>query len=75
LNTIWSLNSKGGKQTRTFEELPLMGTRHFQNLFTAPLEVSLAELIRTTQAFPRYADEGILWNSWGKSQVGRLKES
>lgn len=34
-----------------------MGMRHFQSLFSNPGGISLAEIIRTAQAFPRFVEE------------------
>ena len=34
-----------------------MGVSHFKNLFKAPLEATIAEVIQVAQVFPRFMDE------------------
>jgi len=72
-NTIWSLKTKYGKQANSFEELSLMGRSHFKNLFKAPSEVSLAEVIQTTQTFSRYVDEEDTEELMGEVSRGELE--
>eukprot|EP00253_Pinus_taeda_P008941 PITA_08941 len=56
-NTIWKLRDPDGSEASSFEDLSRMGKRHFQNLFTAQGGITLAEIIRTAQSFPRFVDE------------------
>eukprot|EP00253_Pinus_taeda_P030883 PITA_30883 len=56
-NTIWKLRDTDGSEASSFEDLSRMGKMHFQNLFTAQGGITLAEIIRTAQSFPRFVDE------------------
>ena len=42
----------------TFEDKARCGVNHFQNLFRAPEQASIAEVIRVAQLFPRFVDDG-----------------
>lgn len=46
-----------GSTTRYFKDLSSLGVKHFKTLFKAPTKVSLAEVIRVAQFFPRYIEE------------------
>eukprot|EP00253_Pinus_taeda_P015506 PITA_15506 len=65
VNTIWKLKDQNGREASSFEDLSRMGKAHFQNLFTAQGGITLAEIIRTTQCFPRFVEE---------EEAGRLSE-
>jgi len=39
---------------RSFEELASLGINYFKNLFKAPEEASIVEVIRVSQFFPRF---------------------
>lgn len=56
-NTIWKLKNEEGEEANTFEELSLLGRNHFQSLFADQGEITLAEIIRTAQCFPRYVED------------------
>eukprot|EP00253_Pinus_taeda_P019311 PITA_19311 len=56
-NTIWKLKDLDGSEATSFEALSSMGKTHFQNLFTEQGGITLAEVIRTTQCFPRFVEE------------------
>eukprot|EP00253_Pinus_taeda_P018177 PITA_18177 len=56
-NTIWKLKNEEGEEANTFEELSVLGRNHFQNLFADQGEITIAEVIRTAQCFPRYVEE------------------
>eukprot|EP00253_Pinus_taeda_P011344 PITA_11344 len=58
-NTIWSLKDEEGRELKTFTELSSLGTRHFQKIFSDRGETTIAEIIRTTQCFPRFIEEGM----------------
>eukprot|EP00253_Pinus_taeda_P008165 PITA_08165 len=57
INTIWKLKDQNGREFSTFEDLSRLGKYHFQNLFTAQGGITLAEIIRTAQSFPRFVEE------------------
>jgi len=42
---------------RSFDDLASLGVNYFKNLFKAPEEVSIVEVIRVTQFFPRFIEE------------------
>eukprot|EP00253_Pinus_taeda_P026726 PITA_26726 len=56
-NTIWKLKNEEGEEANTFEELSILGRNHFQNLFADQGEITIAEVIRTAQCFPRFVEE------------------
>jgi len=56
-NTIWSLLDENGVSHTNFEEKARCGVDHFQNLFRAPNQANIAEVIRLAQKFPRFVDE------------------
>jgi len=56
-NTIWSLRDEEGVTHHTFEDKARCGVNHFQNLFKAPEQASIAEVIRVAQLFPRFVDD------------------
>eukprot|EP00253_Pinus_taeda_P027771 PITA_27771 len=64
-NTIWKLRDQNGREASSFEDLSRMGKAHFQNLFTAQGGITLAEIIRIAQCFPRFVEE---------EEAGRLME-
>lgn len=49
INTIWGLKLEEGNITNSFEDLSLLGRNHFKILFKAPIEVSIAEVIRVAK--------------------------
>ena len=57
-NTIWSLQDEEGSTHVTFEENARCGVNHFKQLFKAPLQATIEEVIRLAQMFPRFVDEG-----------------
>eukprot|EP00253_Pinus_taeda_P029650 PITA_29650 len=56
-NTIWGLKNEEGREVQTFHSLSELGQRHFQKLFADPGETTIAEVIRTTQCFPKFLEE------------------
>ena len=56
-NTIWSLRDEEGVIHHIFEDKARCGVNHFQNLFKAPAQASIAEVIRVAQLFPRFVEE------------------
>ena len=56
-NTIWSLRDEEGTSYVSFEEKASCGVTHFQQLFKAPAQASIAEIIQLAQMFPRFVDE------------------
>jgi len=57
-NTIWNLKDEEGITHYNFEDKARCGVSHFQNLFRAPQQANIAEVIRVAQMFPRFVDEG-----------------
>eukprot|EP00253_Pinus_taeda_P003725 PITA_03725 len=57
VNTIWKLKDQNEREVSAFEDLSRLGKTHFQNLFTAQGGITLAEIIRTAQCFPRFVEE------------------
>lgn len=71
-NTIWKMRGLDGREVSSFEAISSLGKNHFQALFTAPGGISLAEIIRTTQAFPRFVEEDdaeLLFKAVDKEEV------
>jgi len=56
-NTIWEMKKDNDEIARSFEDLASEGVNYFKNLFKAPDEVSIAEVIRAAQIFPRFIEE------------------
>ena len=56
-NTIWCLKDEAGLEHFGFEGKARCGVTHFESLFRAPAQASIAEVIRVAQLFPRYAEE------------------
>lgn len=56
-NTIWKLPLPNGELADNFQKLSRFGTTHFQNLFRAPQEVNLADIIQVASLFLRYVGE------------------
>eukprot|EP00253_Pinus_taeda_P035654 PITA_35654 len=56
-NTIWSLKDEEGRLVKTFTDLSGLGQRHFQRIFSDSGEATIAEVMRTTQCFPRLIEE------------------
>eukprot|EP00253_Pinus_taeda_P008065 PITA_08065 len=56
-NTIWKLKDTDGREHSSFEAVSNLGKSHFQSLFADPGGTSIAEIIRTAQAFPRFVEE------------------
>ena len=57
MNTIWSLLDEQGEAHSSFEGKAKIGVEHFKNLFKAPNQASIAEVIRVAQLFPRFVEE------------------
>eukprot|EP00253_Pinus_taeda_P010189 PITA_10189 len=57
VNTIWNLKNEEGREAKTFESLSALGQNHFHNLFADQGEITIAEVIKTAQCFPRYMEE------------------
>eukprot|EP00253_Pinus_taeda_P002170 PITA_02170 len=74
-NTIWKMRDPEGREVSSFEAISSLGKNHFQTLFTAPGGISLAEIIRTAQAFPRFVEEedaDLLFRAVEKEEVERI---
>lgn len=56
-NTIWNLKDEEGVSHFNFEDKARCGVTHFQNLFRAPQQANIAEVIRVAQMFPRFVDD------------------
>ena len=56
-NTIWSLQDEEGITHVSFEDKARCRVNHFQNLFKAPLQASIVEVIRMAQMFPCFVDD------------------
>ena len=56
-NTIWEIPKGNGDMASSFEDLASLGITYFKDLFKAPAEASIAEVIRVAQLFPRYIEE------------------
>eukprot|EP00253_Pinus_taeda_P014847 PITA_14847 len=77
-NTIWKLRDQNGREASSFEDLSRMGKAHFQNLFTAQGGITLAEIIRIAQCFPRFVEEeeaGSLMDVVTKEEVEHIIKS
>ena len=46
-----------GDQAHSFEDLASLGVNFFKNLYKATEEISIAEVIRVAQFFPRFIEE------------------
>jgi len=56
-NTIWSLLDEEGREVSSFQKLAQLGKTHLQNLFQAPNETNITEIICTTRYFPQFVNE------------------
>jgi hypothetical protein len=56
-NTIWSLEDQHGVVESTFEGMARIKVSHFQNLFRADNQATIAEVVRMAQLFPRFVEE------------------
>lgn len=56
-NTIWSLRDGQGEEFHYFDEKARIGVEHFQNLFKAPPQATIAKVISIAQLFPRFVEE------------------
>eukprot|EP00253_Pinus_taeda_P036400 PITA_36400 len=56
-NTIWKLKDRDGREATSFEELSSLGKNHFQSLFSDQGGITLAEVIRVAQCFPRFVED------------------
>eukprot|EP00253_Pinus_taeda_P007836 PITA_07836 len=77
-NTIWKLRDQNGREASSFEDLSRMGKAHFQNLFTSQGGITLAEVIRIAQCFPRFIEEdeaGSLMDVVTKEEVEHIVKS
>ena len=57
VNTIWELENFDGDKISSFAGLEDLGINHFENLFKAQRESSIAEIVRVAGFFPRYVME------------------
>lgn len=57
LNIIWCLQDDQGRKIPYFNGFENLGKQYFENLFKAPLETSIAEVIQIAQFFLRMVDE------------------
>ena len=55
-NTIWSLQDSYGVAQNNFVDKAHIGVTHFKNLFKTPPEVTIVEVVRVAQLFPRFVD-------------------
>ena len=56
-NTIWHLKDQDGTHKHTFEGMPRIGKKYFQELYKAENKATIEEVIRMTQYFPSFANE------------------
>ena len=56
-NTIWEMPKGNGEVATSFQDLSTLGTTYFKYFFKAPAEVSIAEVIRVAQLFPRFVED------------------
>ena len=57
INTIWELENDDGTSATTFEQLAQKDITHFKDLYKAPQQSSLTEIIKVATLFPRYVDQ------------------
>jgi len=55
-NTIWNLEFNQGEMETYFYGMARVGVTHFQSLFKATNQVSIAEVVRLAQFFPRFVE-------------------
>lgn len=53
-NTILGMRSEDDQIEKSFAKLASMGKDHFMNIFKAPAEVTIVEVVKVAQYFPRY---------------------
>lgn len=73
INTIWMIKSEEGNTAKSFEELSLLVRNQFKKLFKAPTKVSIAEVVRMAQNFPRYMDDANNEIIMGEVTKGEVK--
>ena len=74
-NTIWCLKDEEGLEHFDFEGKARCGVNHFESLFRAPAQASIAEVIRVAQMFPRFAEEEDNRKIYETSDRRRIKGS
>jgi len=77
-NTIWELENETGDQICSFEGLAEMGIKHFESLFKAQEESSIAEIVRVAGYFPRFVmeeDNRMLMEEIEEVELGRVLHS
>lgn len=77
-NTIWELENEIGEQICSFEGLAEMGINHFESLFKAQEEPSIAEIVRVAGYFPRFVmedDNRMLMEEIEEVELGRVLQS
>lgn len=57
INTIWKLTNEQGIGLDTFSQLATLATSHFKQVYQAPPNATLAEVIRVAQLFPRFVNQ------------------
>jgi len=77
-NTIWELENSDGEQICSFAGLEEMGINHFESLFKAQEESSIAEIVRVAGFFPRFVmeeDNRMLMEEIEEVELGRVLHS
>ena len=56
-NTIWELTDRNGFTASTHDQLSVLGSRHFTNLYRASANINLPEILCITQNFKLFVEQ------------------
>eukprot|EP00253_Pinus_taeda_P025504 PITA_25504 len=57
INTIWELKDEHGHQVSSQKNLARLATAHFRGIYKAPADVSILEIMRVIEHFPRFIEQ------------------
>lgn len=73
INTIWNLEDDFGHQVHSFNHLATLGNTHFNRLYKAPQDATLAEIIRVVGFFPKFVNQEDVENLVSPITMGELE--
>ena len=77
-NTIWELRKEEGTVVSSFDGLSAMGVEHFQSLYCAQEESSIAKIVKIASLFPCFveeADNRMLMEEVSEEELGTVLHS
>lgn len=73
INTIWKLTNEQGHTVHTLPNLAALALSHFKQFYKAPPNATLAEVMRTSQLFPRFIEQEDALDLTREVTMGELK--